>query len=260
MSQIKALFLDIDHTLYSHDQGRVPESCWRGLEEAKARGVLPFIATGRHKAEMLKLPVDWSFFEGFVTLNGAICYDKDFNLVASTPLSGVAREGLEALFASPSSPAMLVVEEDRMYINHPDPFFEDTCRLFSIPIPPVGQLGGSPVYQLVFFASRGQEDQIMEHLDGCTATRWNDWALDVISSDAGKDRGVRTMLSRHGLADDECLVFGDGLNDIPMLSAFPGSVAMGNASDEVKASARHVTSHIDDDGIYKALCHFHLCQ
>ena len=54
------------------------------------------------------------------------------------------------------------------------------------------------------------------------------------------------------------MAFGDGGNDVPMLEHVPYSVAMGNASDEVKASAAYVTDHVDEGGVVKALQHFGL--
>jgi hydroxymethylpyrimidine pyrophosphatase-like HAD family hydrolase len=44
------------------------------------------------------------------------------------------------------------------------------------------------------------------------------------------------------------LAFGDGSNDIEMLRWAGRGVAMGNASDEVKAAADDVTKTIDDGG------------
>ena len=54
------------------------------------------------------------------------------------------------------------------------------------------------------------------------------------------------------------MAFGDGGNDISMLRHAAIGVAMGNASDEVKAAANYVTASVDDDGIKKALEHFNI--
>lgn len=43
---------------------------------------------------------------------------------------------------------------------------------------------------------------------------------------------------REGIAPDETMAFGDGFNDIGMLGYAGIGVAMGNAADAVKASAR----------------------
>ena len=54
----KALFYDIDGTLLSEKTGRVPESAVQALKEARAKGHLVFINTGRvyaHLGEIKKL-------------------------------------------------------------------------------------------------------------------------------------------------------------------------------------------------------------
>lgn len=54
------------------------------------------------------------------------------------------------------------------------------------------------------------------------------------------------------------MTFGDGGNDINMLEHAGIGVAMGNASDRVKAAADYITSSVDDDGIINALKHFNI--
>ena len=49
------------------------------------------------------------------------------------------------------------------------------------------------------------------------------------------------------------MAFGDGGNDIAMLKHAGVGVAMGNASEEVKACADMVTESVDNDGIAKIL-------
>ena len=48
------------------------------------------------------------------------------------------------------------------------------------------------------------------------------------------------------------IAFGEGYNDIEMLQLADMGVAMGNASEEVKAHADFVTKRIDEDGIFYA--------
>ena len=51
----------------------------------------------------------------------------------------------------------------------------------------------------------------------------------------------------------EIAVIGDGLNDVAMFAQCPFSIAMGNASDEVKAKARFVTESNEEDGFARAV-------
>lgn len=45
---------------------------------------------------------------------------------------------------------------------------------------------------------------------------------------------------------------GDGPNDGEMLAETAIAIAMGNASDDLKAVADHVTADVDKDGLFKA--------
>ena len=52
------------------------------------------------------------------------------------------------------------------------------------------------------------------------------------------------------------MAFGDGGNDIAILSAAGIGVAMGNSADDVKAAADFVTTDVDNHGIAHALRHY----
>ena len=62
----------------------------------------------------------------------------------------------------------------------------------------------------------------------------------------------------HGFDRSQVMAFGDGENDIAMIKFAGIGVAMGNASDDVKAAADYVTDTVDNGGIEKALKHFGL--
>ncbi|MBR5298612.1 MAG: HAD hydrolase family protein, partial [Parabacteroides sp.] len=81
---------------------------------------------------------------------------------------------------------------------------------------------------------------------------------DVVSMGISKRVGIDKMLEHFHIGLDECMAFGDGGNDIQMLSHVGLGVAMGNASDEVKKYADYVTDSVDEDGIYKALKFFNV--
>ena len=66
------------------------------------------------------------------------------------------------------------------------------------------------------------------------------------------------MLAYYGIDRSECMAFGDGGNDQDMLAYAGIGVAMGNALEEVKKIADHVTDSADEDGIYTACKHFGL--
>lgn len=74
-----------------------------------------------------------------------------------------------------------------------------------------------------------------------------------MSKAINKKLAVDRVIELCNLNRREVAVFGDDYNDIEMLKGFMHSVAMGNASDEVKRCARFVTLGNDEEGIHHAL-------
>ena len=56
------------------------------------------------------------------------------------------------------------------------------------------------------------------------------------------------------------MAFGDGENDMDMLSFVGIGVAMGNADASLKATADYVTESVDHNGIEQALRHWKIIE
>ena len=52
---------------------------------------------------------------------------------------------------------------------------------------------------------------------------------------------------------EDTVAIGDSNNDITMLECAGTSIAMGNSTQAVLEMADHVTTHVDQDGIWNAL-------
>ena len=76
--------------------------------------------------------------------------------------------------------------------------------------------------------------------------------LDIAPADVDKSYGLGRVCDRIGVAPADVLAVGDGFNDLEMF-AFAGSVAMGQAPDEVKRHADAVTGTVDDLGLVEEL-------
>ncbi len=62
------------------------------------------------------------------------------------------------------------------------------------------------------------------------------------------------LVGRHlGIPREDMIAFGDGPNDLDMLSYAGIGVAMGNAVPGAKAAADYITDDVDRDGIYHAM-------
>jgi Cof subfamily protein (haloacid dehalogenase superfamily) len=89
--------------------------------------------------------------------------------------------------------------------------------------------------------------------DRATAARSQPYYLDVTHRDANKGF-VADYLSRTlGIPEAEIATIGDQPNDVLMFRRSGFSIAMGNASDDVKRQASAATDSYDDEGFAKAV-------
>jgi Cof subfamily protein (haloacid dehalogenase superfamily) len=86
-----------------------------------------------------------------------------------------------------------------------------------------------------------------------TAVRSQTYYLDV--TPAGHDKGtfVEAMARRLGISTDAVATIGDMQNDLAMFAKSGTSFAMGNATDEIKTHATHVTETNERDGFARAI-------
>ena len=258
---IKAVFFDIDGTLVSFKTHRIPLAVRNAIEALRRQGIKVFIATGRHWRVINNL--EGLDFDGYITLNGSCCYvGKDRVIYRKTiPRETIGR--LLLLDCGEGRFPCIFVRENDMFINYVNDKAKEVFRLLNFPEPPVKDVREAleeEVYQLIAFFDAGQEPEIMDRLPGCEATRWNPLFTDIVPAGGSKKVGMEKILNYFGINREECMAFGDGGNDIPMLKYAGIGVAMGNAREEVQAAADYVTASVDEEGIVLALETFGLLK
>lgn len=77
--------------------------------------------------------------------------------------------------------------------------------------------------------------------------------IEVMPLGVDKGTGLSALAAYLSLTPAEVMAVGDGENDLAMLRYAGLSVAMGNACDAVKETARVVTESNDEDGLAKAV-------
>ena len=108
------------------------------------------------------------------------------------------------------------------------------------------------IYQLVTF---NIDPSFLKSLPDCIITNWIEGCYDVVPTTTNKWAGILQMVKHFGINPQEVATIGDGMNDIEMLQGSNFSIAMGNASDEVKKHAKFVTTHVKKNGIYNGIKH-----
>lgn len=257
MTKVKAIFFDIDGTLVSFKTHTIPQSTIDAIHEVRKKGIMVFIATGRPMPFIKNL--GGLEYDGIMSVNGASAITADGKVIAHKPV--------------PKADILRVIEDSKL---HPMPIafasnekaivcnidsaidrFKEVFELLDIPLPKSSPLTDAlemDVMQMVAFFDKDEESRIMKDvMKECDANRWHPYFADCIAKGINKATGIDDICAYYGIDITETMAFGDGGNDVAMLQHAGIGVAMGNASDEVKAYADMVTTSVDDNGIANVL-------
>lgn len=253
MTERSVIFFDIDGTLLNHEK-KLPTSTKEAIFELKRLGHEVAIATGRAPfmfvdlLEELGINTYVSYNGQYVVLNGDVLYTNPLNITALKQLTDRA--------LSNEHPVVYMDHED-MKANVPEHSFIkesiDTLKISTFPTYDPHYYKERNLYQTLLFCPEGEESQYEQNFTEFDFIRWHPVSVDVLPKGGSKAKGIEKIVEKLGYQEEHVYAFGDGLNDIEMLSTIKNSVAMGNAEPEVKRVAKYVTTSVEDDGIFHGL-------
>lgn len=248
---IKIAFFDVDGTLVDMEKKVITPAMIETLKHLKENGIILCMATGRGPYLVPSFPgID---FDVFLSYNASYCYTKD-EVIFSNP---IPKEDVKAIVENASEihrPVFLAGVEGGG-ANGCD---KDLADYFAIAKSKVNVLDNfdfeklmdKKVYHMMVGCYKEEYADILRDVDGARITAWWTRAADITPANGNKGVGVRKILDYYHLDKENAIAFGDGTNDIEMLEAVGTGVAMGNATDDVKAVADAICGHVAEDGIY----------
>lgn len=253
MKDRSIIFFDIDGTLLNREK-KLPESTRRAVGELKDAGHIVAIATGRapfmfkELRKSLGIETYVSFNGQYVVLEGEVIYKNPLDAQA---LDKMTEEALG------NDHPVVYLNEDDMMSNVPEHEYItegiSTLKLGMMPGHDPSYHEVKELYQTLLFCPVGEEQQYEAAYDAFDFIRWHPVSVDVLPKGGSKANGIEKVIDRLGLPADRQYAFGDGPNDLEMLSTVHHSFAMGNAADRVKSHAKYVTKDVDEDGILHGL-------
>lgn len=207
------------------------------------------LATGRGP---LTLPrFEGVEFDAFLTFNGSYCFNRE-ETIFSNPLPGEDVRTLIRNAAALGRPVSIATR-DRMVANGRDQDLVDYYAFAKREVevaPDFDRAAGEEVYQVMLGCRKTDYPLLLRGTRRAKIAAWWDRAADIIPADGGKGVGIGKILAFYQLDRAQALAFGDGDNDIEMLQAVGRGIAMGNASQGLKAVADDVCGPVAQDGIY----------
>lgn len=253
---IKALFFDVDNTLYDWESRRFIPSAIKAINEAKKKGVKVFVCTARPYASLKEfgvfdLGIQWN---GVISNCGAIvtCGNRTLRKMIMNPQE---IRKLCKIAIKNQLTMELVTPRTRFLIAPGNTYLENYHGTYSDNVPPVHPYRNDAVTGVLLFAPKEYDHLFQEECPALTYYRFHDCGVDISEGEHRKGDGIAMILNHLGLKKDEVLGFGDDLQDITMneSSIF---VCVGNGKDPVKEAADYVCPPIAEDGIEVALHHF----
>ncbi|MUK87705.1 Cof-type HAD-IIB family hydrolase [Ornithinibacillus sp. L9] len=253
MTNHSVIFFDIDGTLLNGEK-ELPHSTKESIFKLKALGHEVAIATGRapFMYEDLRKELDIDTFVSYngqyVVVRGEVAYVNPLNIPSLKKLSEMALEK--------NHPVVFMDHED-MKANVPEHHYINesisTLKIEKFPTHDPHYYSGRELYQSLLFCEEGEEKQYEQIFCDFNFVRWHPYSVDITPKGGSKAKGIEQAAEKLGFSEEHIFAFGDGLNDIEMLSTVKNSVAMGNAEEEVKSVAQHVTKSVEDNGIQHGL-------
>jgi Cof subfamily protein (haloacid dehalogenase superfamily) len=134
----------------------------------------------------------------------------------------------------------LAIKHDPTIISDFTPYLTGACKI----------VGASSDAALLARCEAAMKEAVGQ---GATAVRSQTYYLDVTPPGHDKGTFVAATAKRLGISADAVATIGDMQNDLSMFAKSGVSFAMGNATDDVKKCATHVTDTNEHDGFARAM-------
>ena len=250
MNNIRIIFFDIDGTLIDMQKKCISEKTVEALKCLRANGIRICMATGR--APMMLPRFEGVEFDAYCTFNGSYCFAGEEEIF-SNPIASEDVKKIAANAARIGRPVSLATK-DRLAANGRDIDLIEYFAVINLGVDIAPDFDAvaekEKVYQIMSGGRREEYDDLLRDVSGAKIAAWWHRAVDIIPACGGKGRGIEKILEHFHLDRSQAMAFGDGNNDIEMFQAVDHPIAMGNASEELKALSSDICGHVSDDGIY----------
>ena len=261
---IRLFLADVDGALVTKDKVLTDEAK-TAVRELDQAGIAFAITSGRPPRGMSMLIEPLALRTAIAGFNGGVLVNPDLSVIESHTLDPAAAKQAVKLILNRGLDAWVYTETEWLIRDKDAPHvaretwtvkfdpkvvasFTDAHLAHAVKI-----VGISDDLNLVAACEKAAQDALGET---ASAERSQPYYLDVTHPRANKGAVVETLSKLLNVPSAQIATMGDMPNDVLMFRKSGFSIAMGNASDEVKAQANAVTDSNENDGFAKAVRKF----
>jgi len=251
----KIVFLDIDGTILPRNH-EIQESTKVAIQELQAKGIHVVIATGRPLIYTVDI-ADELGINNIITFNGAYARHQGKELFSKEMDKAFIQHALSTAKQQKHNLTLQTIKRNYIahYSDEPLPEF-----LFNNLHPPLKfeefktseTILGATLF-LPYHTNSSPYSQGNEYSFSPWTSHYEFSIFDVTSKSVNKGTAIEDYLKLLGISSEEAVAFGDGMNDVEMLSYVGMGVAMGNAQPGLLPYSNMQTSSVENDGIYNGL-------
>ncbi|WP_018296309.1 Cof-type HAD-IIB family hydrolase [Corynebacterium lubricantis] len=261
------VFLDIDGTLVDYTN-HIPDSAGHAIAAARKNGHRVYVNTGRSRAEISaaiwNLDIDGMIGAngGYVESDGEVIFHNKLPLNSVSAFRSWFKQRnivyyLEANSGLYASDGFEEGARDAVYAyTKPEDRANFTSVLDAFHGIIVGQDKDRDDVNKISYVLNTLEDfeATRDTFPGFEHGTWGGHEGkklfgDVRPAGISKDIAIHKLLDHLGESIEHTAAFGDAIPDIPMFQVCATGVAMGNATEEVKAEADIVVADVTEDGL-----------
>ena len=261
---IRLLLADVDGTLVTKDKV-LTEAAKAAVRDLHQAGIAFAITSGRPPRGMSMLIEPLALRTAIAGFNGGVLVNPDLSVIESPTLDPAAAKQTVKLILDQGVDAWVYTETEWLIRDKDAPHvaretwtvkfdakvvasFTDEHLAHAVKI-----VGVSDDLDLVAACEKAAQTTLGEK---ASAARSQPYYLDVTHPQANKGTVVATLSKLLNIPPEQIATMGDMPNDVLMFRKSGFSIAMGNASDEVKAQASAVTDSNENEGFAKAVRRF----
>ena len=256
MKNIKACVFDLDNTIVCHKESDIRDNLKEIFKVLQDKGIYVVYNTSRNIDELKKFVSDFDNSFDYCLSSAGSQIIKDHQVIKCYTMSYDDVKPVLDKLKDKDVNVIYSLKDNLLYF---DRHATDTKRAeFAMcysKIPQVREM--QPGDEYIDIAITGYEDIVKETVENCCPNievfLMNGYVSFLSPKGQNKAGGCLFLCDHLGISTDNLLVFGDGDNDIDMFKLCKNSVALENASDNLKQYAKYVCGKDTEDGVYHFL-------
>ena len=249
---------DLDGTLLAPNH-QLSDFSKQTLKDLHDKGYTFIFATGRHHVDVASIREQVGIPAYMITANGARVHDQQDQLMYSNNVpADLIPSVIETISVDPEIFIHIYRDEDWV-LNRDDEMLREyhkdsgfTYTLFDIQNAPTEGVAK------LFFTHPKQDHDYLVTFEEKLNSKFGDalniafstpWCLEVMAADVSKGEALEAVAESMGLKLDNCIAFGDGMNDVEMLQMAGKGLVMETSHPRVKQALPNnevIGSNADD--------------